>query len=144
MTEISAMCRWIVKNLGPDVPIHFSRFFPDYKLKNLPPTPEETLFQGQKNRDGCGTPLCLYRQYAKRGGEYVMSALQKSRDLPHGIFCQGKQRKQRQMPVLRHEDRRGVELKYKYLNRKPSQTLRHREKQISELFFSPCPLCLCG
>jgi pyruvate formate lyase activating enzyme len=41
--EISAMCKWIVKNLGPDVPIHFSRFFPHYKLKNLPPTPFETL-----------------------------------------------------------------------------------------------------
>jgi pyruvate formate lyase activating enzyme len=37
------MCRWIVQNLGPDVPIHFSRFFPYYKLKDLPPTPFETL-----------------------------------------------------------------------------------------------------
>lgn len=37
------MCGWIVKNLGPDVPIHFSRFFPYYKLKDLPPTPWETL-----------------------------------------------------------------------------------------------------
>jgi len=40
---IREMCRWIVKNLGPDVPVHFSRFFPQYKLKNLPPTPYETL-----------------------------------------------------------------------------------------------------
>jgi len=40
---IREMCRWIVKNLGPDVPIHFSRFFPQYKLKDLPPTPYETL-----------------------------------------------------------------------------------------------------
>lgn len=43
MKEISAMCKWIVRNLGPDVPIHFSRFYPHYKLKNLPPTPLETL-----------------------------------------------------------------------------------------------------
>ncbi|MBI4843479.1 MAG: AmmeMemoRadiSam system radical SAM enzyme [Nitrospirae bacterium] len=41
--KIDEMCRWIVKNLGADVPIHFSRFFPYYKLKNLPPTPFETL-----------------------------------------------------------------------------------------------------
>jgi pyruvate formate lyase activating enzyme len=41
--QIDAMCRWIVKNLGDDVPIHFSRFFPYHKLKNLPPTPFETL-----------------------------------------------------------------------------------------------------
>lgn len=41
--KIFGMCRWIVQNLGPDVPIHFSRFFPYYKLNNLPPTPVETL-----------------------------------------------------------------------------------------------------
>ncbi len=40
---IKEMCGWIVKNLGPDVPLHFSRFFPYYKLKDLPPTPIETL-----------------------------------------------------------------------------------------------------
>jgi len=36
---IKEMCAWIVKNLGPDVPIHFTRFYPQYQLKNLPPTP---------------------------------------------------------------------------------------------------------
>ncbi|HWR73565.1 MAG TPA: AmmeMemoRadiSam system radical SAM enzyme [Nitrospirota bacterium] len=41
--KMREMCGWIVKNLGQDVPIHFSRFFPYYKLKNLPPTPWETL-----------------------------------------------------------------------------------------------------
>lgn len=41
--EIKAMCRWIVKNLGPDVPIHFARFVPKYKLRNLPQTPVRTL-----------------------------------------------------------------------------------------------------
>jgi pyruvate formate lyase activating enzyme len=41
--KIGEMSRWMVKNIGPDVPIHFSRFFPHYKMKNLPPTPLETL-----------------------------------------------------------------------------------------------------
>jgi pyruvate formate lyase activating enzyme len=41
--EIKAMCQWIKDNLGPDVPLHFSRFYPMYKLKNLPPTPIKTL-----------------------------------------------------------------------------------------------------
>ncbi|NTU43475.1 MAG: hypothetical protein HGA78_10605, partial [Nitrospirales bacterium] len=41
--QIGAMCRWIVKELGPDVPVHFSRFHPQYKLKDLPPTPLATL-----------------------------------------------------------------------------------------------------
>jgi pyruvate formate lyase activating enzyme len=43
MKKILEMCKWIVENLGEDVPVHFSRFFPHYKLKNLPPTPFETL-----------------------------------------------------------------------------------------------------
>ncbi len=34
---------WIYDHLGPDVPLHFSRFHPMYKLRNLPPTPVETL-----------------------------------------------------------------------------------------------------
>jgi pyruvate formate lyase activating enzyme len=41
--QIGEMCRWIVKELGPDVPVHFSRFTPQYKLKDLPPTPLATL-----------------------------------------------------------------------------------------------------
>ncbi|OGW25194.1 MAG: AmmeMemoRadiSam system radical SAM enzyme [Nitrospirae bacterium GWC2_42_7] len=43
MNKIKAMCKWIAGNLGADVPLHFSRFFPYYKLKDLPPTPLETL-----------------------------------------------------------------------------------------------------
>ena len=41
--EIREMCLWIKENLGADVPIHFSRFHPVFKLQNLPPTPIETL-----------------------------------------------------------------------------------------------------
>lgn len=48
MKKISEMCGWIVANLGPDVPIHFSRFFPYYKLNNLPPTPMETMADARK------------------------------------------------------------------------------------------------
>jgi pyruvate formate lyase activating enzyme len=41
--DIQKMCSWISKNLGPDVPLHFSRFTPRYRLKNLPATPVKTL-----------------------------------------------------------------------------------------------------
>nr|NIO68217.1 AmmeMemoRadiSam system radical SAM enzyme [Anaerolineae bacterium] len=41
--ELRELARWIVDNVGPDVPTHFSRFNPQYQLKNLPPTPVETL-----------------------------------------------------------------------------------------------------
>ncbi|HLD36510.1 MAG TPA: AmmeMemoRadiSam system radical SAM enzyme [Planctomycetota bacterium] len=41
--EIKAMCEWIKNNLGDSVPVHFSRFHPEYKLKNLPMTPVKTM-----------------------------------------------------------------------------------------------------
>jgi pyruvate formate lyase activating enzyme len=41
--ETRQMVSWVMKNLGPDVPIHFTRFHPMYKIKNLPPTPVSTL-----------------------------------------------------------------------------------------------------
>jgi len=41
--EIREMAGWMLDNLGPDVPLHFSRFQPMYKLKNLQPTPLSTL-----------------------------------------------------------------------------------------------------
>jgi pyruvate formate lyase activating enzyme len=34
---------WVVGEIGPDVPVHFTRFHPDYQLRNLPPTPVATL-----------------------------------------------------------------------------------------------------
>ncbi|MBW1695786.1 MAG: AmmeMemoRadiSam system radical SAM enzyme [Deltaproteobacteria bacterium] len=43
MELIRAMCQWVRKELGEDVPIHFTRFYPRYKLKSIPPTPVSTL-----------------------------------------------------------------------------------------------------
>ncbi len=41
--EIKSLSNWIVKNIGDSTPIHFSRFFPQYRMENLPPTPVKTL-----------------------------------------------------------------------------------------------------
>jgi len=41
--DIRTLCRWIKTNLGSEIPLHFSRFFPQYKMQHLPPTPLETL-----------------------------------------------------------------------------------------------------
>ncbi|MFL5357991.1 AmmeMemoRadiSam system radical SAM enzyme [Archangium sp.] len=41
--EVGAMSEWLLKHLGPDVPLHFTAFHPDYKLRDLPPTPPATL-----------------------------------------------------------------------------------------------------
>ena len=41
--EIDAMTKWVVSELGPDVPMHFSAFHPDWKMQDVPPTPTATL-----------------------------------------------------------------------------------------------------
>jgi pyruvate formate lyase activating enzyme len=41
--EIKAMSEWVISHLGPDVPIHFTRFHPTYRVTNLPRTPVRTL-----------------------------------------------------------------------------------------------------
>lgn len=41
--EIDAMTQWIKRELGPDVPLHFSAFHPDYKMLDIPHTPFATL-----------------------------------------------------------------------------------------------------
>jgi pyruvate formate lyase activating enzyme len=41
--ELAALSDWVATRLGPEVPLHFSAFHPDYKMRDLPPTPPETL-----------------------------------------------------------------------------------------------------
>jgi pyruvate formate lyase activating enzyme len=41
--ELSRMTEWFFANLGPDVPLHFTAFHPDFKMTDVPPTPPETL-----------------------------------------------------------------------------------------------------
>jgi pyruvate formate lyase activating enzyme len=41
--ELEAMTQWVVKHLGPEVPMHFSAFHPDYKMQDIPATPMQTL-----------------------------------------------------------------------------------------------------
>lgn len=56
--EFRELGAWCVDNLGPQVPMHFSRFTPQYRLKNLPPTPLATLEKAKKI-------------YEDAGGQYV-------------------------------------------------------------------------
>jgi len=41
--EIEAESAWVINHLGPDVPLHFSAFHPDWRMRNVSPTPPETL-----------------------------------------------------------------------------------------------------
>ena len=41
--ELTEMCEWVIENLGPDMPMHFSAFHPDFKMMDYPSTPSSTL-----------------------------------------------------------------------------------------------------
>jgi len=47
-SEIDEMTAWLVDNLGPDVPMHFSAFHPDYKMRDVEPTPASTLSRARE------------------------------------------------------------------------------------------------
>jgi pyruvate formate lyase activating enzyme len=46
--EIDAMTTWIVEHLGPDVPVHFTAFHPDFKMLDVSPTPPATLTRARE------------------------------------------------------------------------------------------------
>jgi pyruvate formate lyase activating enzyme len=46
--EMTAMSAWIARELGPDVPLHFTAFHPDYKMTDLPRTPATTLARARE------------------------------------------------------------------------------------------------
>ena len=87
--EIAAECQWLVEALGPDVPLHFSAFHPDFKMRDVPRTPPSTLRRARAiARDqglrfvytgnvhdpegqtsycpGCGTPVVVRDWYELR------------------------------------------------------------------------------
>jgi len=52
--ELKAMCAWIMKQLGPDVPLHFTAFHPDYKMTDLAATPAATLTRARRIAQDAG------------------------------------------------------------------------------------------
>ncbi|MGH9381663.1 MAG: AmmeMemoRadiSam system radical SAM enzyme [Thermoanaerobaculia bacterium] len=46
--EIAALAAWVHEHLGPDVPLHFTAFHPDWKMRDRPPTPPETLSRARR------------------------------------------------------------------------------------------------
>jgi pyruvate formate lyase activating enzyme len=46
--ELRALTAWVARALGPDVPLHFSAFHPDYKMVDVPPTPPATLRRARR------------------------------------------------------------------------------------------------
>ena len=46
--DFKKLAQWIAQDMGKDTPLHFSRFFPQYKMKNLPETPPDTLDRAKR------------------------------------------------------------------------------------------------
>ncbi len=46
--ELHQMCEWIMEKLGPDVPLHFTAFHPDWKMRDIPATPASTLTRARQ------------------------------------------------------------------------------------------------
>jgi pyruvate formate lyase activating enzyme len=46
--ELNDLSQWVVDNLGPDAPLHFSAFHPDWKMRDHPPTPHATLSRARR------------------------------------------------------------------------------------------------
>ncbi|MGB3953708.1 MAG: AmmeMemoRadiSam system radical SAM enzyme [Brooklawnia sp.] len=46
-SDLRAMCRWVYEELGPDVPMHFTAFHPDHRMRHVPATPPRTLVRAR-------------------------------------------------------------------------------------------------
>ena len=53
-SEVSQLSEWVMKSLGPDVPVHFTAFHPDFKMMNVPSTPGATLRRARDIARRCG------------------------------------------------------------------------------------------
>lgn len=69
MKVVQEMCQWIKEELGPDVPLHFSRFYPLYKLRNLPPTPVKTLERARETALAVGLEYVYIGNVPGHAGE---------------------------------------------------------------------------
>jgi pyruvate formate lyase activating enzyme len=67
--ELRDTARWVYENLGPDVPMHFSRFYPMYQLRNLPPTDVERLTTAREMAMDIGLHYAYVGNVAGHPGE---------------------------------------------------------------------------
>ena len=67
--DIRQLVRWIKANLGVDTPLHFSRFYPQYKLQHLPPTSAETLDTARQIAISEGMQYVYIGNIASREGQ---------------------------------------------------------------------------
>ncbi|GAG03786.1 unnamed protein product, partial [marine sediment metagenome] len=67
--EIKRMSAWVLEHLGPDVPMHYTRFHPTYRVTNLPPTPDSTLARCRQISLDAGVHYVYVGNVARHLGE---------------------------------------------------------------------------
>ncbi len=67
--ELKAMADWIVKNLGDEVPLHFTAFHPDFMMRDKNPTPHSTLIKARKIALNAGIKYCYVGNVHDNEGE---------------------------------------------------------------------------
>jgi pyruvate formate lyase activating enzyme len=70
--ELDRMTRWIVAELGPDVPLHFTAFHPDYRLLDAPPTPPSTLTRARAIARANGVRYAYTGNVPDRAGQATL------------------------------------------------------------------------
>jgi pyruvate formate lyase activating enzyme len=66
--ELDAESKWIVRELGPDVPLHFTAFHPDFRMLDKPHTPPQTLSRAREIAMSNGVRYCYTGNVHDRGG----------------------------------------------------------------------------
>lgn len=67
--EVARMCSWIIENLGDEVPLHFTAFHPDFKMRDKPATPPSALKMARKTALESGIKYCYLGNVYDREGQ---------------------------------------------------------------------------
>ena len=97
------MTRWIAEHLGPDVPLHFTAFHPDFKMIDVPPTPPATLTRARRIAPGQRPAPRLHRQRPRhRGRHHVLPRLRRAADRARLVRILRYASTRAALPALRH------------------------------------------
>ena len=110
--SLQDLAAWVAGELGPDVPVHFTRFHPDYQLMNLPPTPVSTLERARDIAMARGDPLRVCRQRPRaRGQSHLLPRLPEDRHQARQLLRHRDAPEERRVRLLQAADRGSLEMK---------------------------------
>jgi pyruvate formate lyase activating enzyme len=72
--EVDRLCGWVTESLGPDVPLHFTAFHPDFKMRDIPRTPPETLSRAREQAKRHGIRYVYTGNVHDRSGQSTYCA----------------------------------------------------------------------